>query len=235
MTVRDRTYGEILRLPELLTTAHVGEGRPDLMFFLLSHQTCEMWFALILQHLEAAQEAMADGRPADAAEPLDRLPMVLRVLVAQFDALTSLSPEAFEGIRTELGSASGIQSAQFRQIELLCGLRGPGLLRIGGFSPAEQARLTECLARPSIADTLDGLAVRFRDAPAGSAARAAWDRLTRALLEFDESVVVWRARHASLAERFIGNQRGTGGTDGSSYLWGTTQRRLFPQVWPVAR
>lgn len=229
----DRTYSEILRLDALRTVAHVDEGRQDLMFFLVSHQICELWFSLILQHLETAKAALLAERPADAVSSFGRLPMLVRILVAQFDALTTLSAESFDEIRAELGSASGIQSAGFREIEILCGLRDGRFPGTSRFSETERARLRARLAEVSVADAYEGLAKRMADRPRREADERDMARLRAALLEFDESVVLWRARHASLAERLIGGRVGTGGSDGASYLWRATQRRLFPMAWPT--
>lgn len=218
---REPAYGDILRLDSLLAEAHVHEGSPDRMFFLVTHQACEMWFALVLRHLDAATAAMLAGDPDTAADRLERLPAVLRILLAQFDALTTLAPTAFEAIRAELGSASGIQSAQFREIEYCCGLRDARYLNTTGFTDDERARLRARLEQTSVAEAYQVMVDR-----GGANAR-----VRAALLDFDDAFVLWRARHAGIAERFLGGRHGTGGSEGPAYLWRATGRRLFPQVW----
>ncbi|GAA1302426.1 tryptophan 2,3-dioxygenase family protein [Saccharothrix xinjiangensis] len=224
----DQAYGDILRLEPLLASAHVHEGSPERMFFLVTHQACELWFALVLGHLDAAARALRDDEADAAAGWLERLPSVVRVLVAQFDALTTLAPADFEGIRTALGSASGIQSAQFREIEYACGLRDTRALSTRGFSEAERDRLRRRLTEQSVADAYERLVKRRGHADAGVI------RVRAALLDFDEAFVVWRARHAGLAERFLGGRRGTGGSEGPAYLWRAAGKRLFPDVWGAA-
>lgn len=221
-------YSDILRLESLLAAAHVREGSPERMFFLVTHQACELWFALVLSHLDATAVALRELDAAAAAGWLERLPAVVRVLVAQFDALTTLAPADFEEIRTELGSASGIQSAQFREIEYTCGLRDTRYLAISGFSEAERERLRGRLAEDSIADGYARLVKHLGDTDPAVA------RVRAALLDFDEAFVVWRARHAGLAERFLGGRQGTGGSDGPAYLWRAAGRRLFPDTWGAA-
>jgi len=224
----DQAYGDILRLEPLLAAAQVHDGSPERRFFLVTHQACELWFALVLSHLDAAAGALRELNAAAAAGWLERLPSVVRVLVAQFDALTTLAPGDFEVIRDELGSASGIQSAQFREIEYICGLRDERYLSTGGFTEDERDRLRERLAGESVADGYARL-LRYRGpADPGTA------RVRAALLDFDEAVVVWRARHAGLAERFLGGRQGTGGSDGPAYLWRAAGKRLFPEVWGTA-
>ncbi len=58
-----------------------------------------------------------------------------------------------------------------------------------------------------------------------------WIDLCERLTEFDELTVAWRLRHIQVVERIIGARRGTGGTDGSSYLRTTLGKRLFPELW----
>jgi len=38
------------------------------------------------------------------------------------------------------------------------------------------------------------------------------------LLEIDELMSTWRARHISMVNRMIGSRMGTGGSDGAAYL-----------------
>jgi tryptophan 2,3-dioxygenase len=224
-------YGEILRLTELLETTHVQDGTPDLMFFLVTHQVCEMWFALILKHLDVAADALLGDDPVAATEQLGRLPALVAILIAQFDALTTLAPASFEEIRTELGSASGFQSAQFREIEYRCGLRDTRFLNTSGFTEQERDRLRKRLAQTSVADAYERLVKRRAELPEPDGESTG---VRSALLAFDEAFVTWRARHASLAERFLGGRTGTGGSDGPSYLWRAAGRRLFPAVWGPA-
>ena len=58
-----------------------------------------------------------------------------------------------------------------------------------------------------------------------------WIDLCERLTEFDELMVAWRLRHIQVVERIIGARRGTGGTEGASYLRTTLAKRLFPELW----
>ncbi|AGZ46047.1 tryptophan 2,3-dioxygenase family protein [Actinoplanes friuliensis] len=230
---RDETYRDLLRLDELLDSTLVRDGGPDRMLFLVTHQICEMWFALILGHLDEARSAILAGDPGTATARIGRLPAIMQVLSAQFDVLATLTPAAFERIRADLGSASGIQSSQWREIEFACGLRETRYLTVPGFTEQETARLVRRMDEISVADAYAQLAKQRRDAP-DPGAMVAVEQLRAAMLDFDEAVVAWRARHASLAERFLGGRPGTAGSEGSSYLWRMTARRLFPDAWPGA-
>ncbi|MGT2533073.1 tryptophan 2,3-dioxygenase family protein [Streptomyces nojiriensis] len=144
--------------------------------------------------------------------------------MGQFDGLATITPSAFEVIRTALGEASGFQSAQFREIEFLCGLRDTRFLNTAGFSAAERDRLRARLEERSVQEA-------WREYAAGGPERESADAARRVLVDFDEAMALWRARHAVLAERFLGGATGTAGSDGASYLWMAARRRVLPEVW----
>ncbi|GGZ67937.1 tryptophan 2,3-dioxygenase family protein [Streptomyces subrutilus] len=217
-------YGRILRLEELLEAACVREDDVERVLFLATHQSCEIFFAVVLRHLQDVREALDAGDGFLAARRAAPLPVIFRTLVGQFDGLATLTPAAFEAIRTALGEASGFQSAQFREIEYLCGLRDTRFLNTAGFSAAERERLRTRLEERSVQEA-------YRDYTAGGPDREAADAARRALLDFDEAMALWRARHAVLAERFLGGTAGTAGSDGASYLWAAARRRVLPEVW----
>ncbi|MFJ3962229.1 tryptophan 2,3-dioxygenase family protein [Streptomyces sp. NPDC090036] len=217
-------YGRILRLEELLEAACVHEDDVERVLFLATHQCCEISFAVALRHLEDVRAALDAGDGFLAARRAAPLPHVFRTLVGQFDALATLTPAAFDVIRTALGEASGFQSAQFREIEYLCGLRDTRFLNTAGFSPTERQRLRARLEERSVQEA-------YHDYTAGGPDREAADAVRRTLLDFDEAMAMWRARHAVLAERFLGGSTGTAGSDGASYLWTAARRRVLPEVW----
>ncbi|KAL9653132.1 hypothetical protein ABK040_006349 [Willaertia magna] len=54
--------------------------------------------------------------------------------------------------------------------------------------------------------------------------------LIDSLLSLEESLILWRSRHATMVENFIGIRVGTGGT-GLSYLQATQKYRIFKDLW----
>jgi tryptophan 2,3-dioxygenase len=58
-----------------------------------------------------------------------------------------------------------------------------------------------------------------------------WIDVCERLTEFDELSVAWRLRHIQVVERIIGARRGTGGSEGASYLRTTLGKRFFPELW----
>src|SRR6266511_4035827 len=71
----------------------------------------------------------------------------------QVDVIDTMTPQDFLVFRTKLAPASGFQSAQFREIEFLSGLKDPGYLaRFRGLTDAERDRLQRRLDEPSLWD-----------------------------------------------------------------------------------
>ncbi|MER5299776.1 tryptophan 2,3-dioxygenase family protein [Streptomyces lasiicapitis] len=222
------SYGQILQLDELLKSARVHEDDDvDSVLFLATHQSCEIFFAVMLRHLEAVRAALDAGDAPLAARRVAPLPIIVSTLTRQFDGLATLTPAAFDAIRTELGSASGFQSAQFREVEYLCGLRDTRFLNTEGFSEGDRARLRTRLEERSVQEA-------YRDFVEGCADPAAVEQVRGALIDFDEALAIWRARHAVLAERFLGGATGTAGSDGAKYLWLAARRRVLPDVWAAS-
>ncbi|MEO7330786.1 MAG: tryptophan 2,3-dioxygenase family protein, partial [Minicystis sp.] len=65
--------------------------------------------------------------------------------------------------------------------------------------------------------------------------RLTWPReLVDSLIEMEQTMLIWRQRHARMVERVIGRRTGTGGSAGVDYLDQTALRyRVFGDVWGV--
>ena len=62
----------------------------------------------------------------------------------------------------------------------------------------------------------------------------AWPRLLLdTVVELEEQVLLFRHRHARMAERTIGRRVGSGGSSGVEYLDQTTAYRVFPELWAI--
>jgi tryptophan 2,3-dioxygenase len=233
----------------------------DELLFIIIHQTYELWFKELLHDLDAVVESLARvasrqwrDQVYEAARLLRRCTEIMRVLVTQFTILETMLPTHFMAFRGKLEPASGFQSEQFREIEFLCGLKDEKLLHLHAGDPEAYGRLERRLHSPSLRDVFfDALATigkmpeitgspteqeRFQQR--AEAIRNVyedehhfrdWIDLCERLTEFDELMVAWRLRHIQVVERIIGARRGTGGTEGASYLRTTLGKRLFPELW----
>lgn len=60
-------------------------------------------------------------------------------------------------------------------------------------------------------------------------------RLLQSLMDIDESLTLWRLRHALMVERMIGVRPGTGGSSGSGYLRSTAEKhRIFIDLFHLS-
>jgi tryptophan 2,3-dioxygenase len=151
--------------------------------------------------------------------------------------------------RDVLGTSSGFQSAQFREIEYRLGLKDPRFLDHYEDGTADRARLQAALDQPSLRDAaisaLDRAGFDLGDGSEAALA-AAWleiyrdaDRwfelyeLAEKLVDIDDALASWRHKHVLTVERIIGNKRGTGGSAGASYLRSTLDKRVFPELWAL--
>jgi tryptophan 2,3-dioxygenase len=244
------TYGAYLRLPELLDQ-QVPESVPpahDELLFITIHQVYELWFKLLLTELTDARDRMLDGEAYLPRVRLERCHAVERVLINQVDVIDTMTPQDFVAFRNKLAPASGFQSAQFREIEFLSGLKDSGFLRrFRGLTGEERRRLTRRLDEPSLWDgylavlsragfTVDTEAGRFAAYTEIARNRERygplWD-LAEALLAHDQAFSLWRARHVLMAERQIGTKPGTGGSAGGPYLRSRIELRFYPELWEL--
>jgi tryptophan 2,3-dioxygenase len=244
------TYGAYLRLAELLDQ-QVPESSPpahDELLFITIHQVYELWFKLLLAELTEARDRMLAGEAYLPRVRLERCLSVEKVLITQVDVIDTMTPQDFLVFRNKLAPASGFQSAQFREIEFLSGLRDPGYLkRFRGLTGPERARLAARLAEPSLWDGFlavlehAGFAVATAEERFEAYGRIAHDRerygplwdLAEALVDHDQAWSLWRARHVLMAERQIGTKTGTGGSAGGAYLRSRIELRFYPELWEL--
>src|SRR5262245_16064956 len=129
---RPITYWDYVRVEELLS---LQGGIPrdetklsnDEVLFITVHQVFELWFKLVLRELRAARdlfqaERVAEQELSGAVKSLQRACSVLRVANQHWEVMETLNTREFLAFRDKLFPASGFQSAQLRQIEVLFGL-----------------------------------------------------------------------------------------------------------------
>ena len=159
------TYGEYLRLAELLAQ-QVPESRPrphDELLFITIHQVYELWFKLLLAELTDARDRMLAGEDYLPRVRLERAPRGRAGAGRAGRRDRHDDPAGLPGLPHQLAPASGFQSAQFREIEFLSGLKDPASSTgSAACADAERDRLQRRLAEPSLWDALPGAAGRGR-------------------------------------------------------------------------
>ncbi len=233
-------YAEYLDLSTLLAAQHPLTDHPDELHFIVVHQVHELWFRLALHHLERARRALLEEVVLEAVRLLEQVTGIFRSTLAAIEHLQSLPPASFHVFRAMLSPASGMQSYQFREIEVLAGRRDERYLKWARSTLAEdshRALLDARLAEPSLLEAAEGLLTR-RGMPdiaaiyaAGMAGQPDLYVLCEALSALDHAIAAWRQAHILLIERTIGERTtGTGGTS-HDYLQAMAQVRLFPALW----
>ena len=327
----NHTYGGYLGLNELLALQRDNEGvSNDEMHFIIVHQTFELWFKQVIRELREVRDLLAAEHVPESDVPiavahLGRVTEIFRLMAHQWKVMETLTPQGFLAFRDGLGTASGFESFQMREMEILLGLKNED--RIHEMDPLGHFRklasrseadalalatleaaleevtlvdaLTNWLARTPIqgsfygqdgdeqtveeyvdshlsayaaigeaigermeaqgVENIEAVKARFASAtqgardylkPDGETNRAragllfiesyrelpllAWPRiLIDAIVELEESMVIWRTCHARMVERIIGRRVGTGGSSGVDYLDATAKYRIFGDLWGV--
>jgi len=243
------SYGGYLHLDVLLAQQDPESNPPahDELLFIVIHQAYELWFRQVLFELETVRERLFAGEIRPARHYLARVHAIERVLIQQVNVIETMSPQEFLEFRHNLAPASGFQSVQFREVEVISGLKEPGLTAHLGALPVELARLEKRFAEPTLWDAFgsvmeaggypmpaDDEQVRRKSlvAMAWSDDKTLWD-LSDDLLTHDELFAMWRSRHVLMVERQIGSKTGTGGSTGASYLRSTLGKRFYPELWDL--
>ncbi len=248
-TIDGMTYADYLDLKDILGAQKPRSDHHDEMLFIIIHQTKELWMKELLHELKFAIGLIGQARYAEAYKAMARISRIQAVMTLSWDVLSTLTPVDYLKFRHVLGTASGFQSAQFREIEFRLGLKEPRLAANYPEGAAERVALDKALAEPSLREAALGALERagfdLGDRSVDSIA-AAWiqvyrdpDRyfdlygLAEKLLDIDDAMVAWRQKHVLTVERIIGNKRGTGGSAGAPYLRATLEKRLFPELWAL--
>lgn len=253
------TYSDYLKIDELLSLQkYRSETKEhDEMLFIIIHQTYELWFKQILHEFDKLRKELHQGETWTAVKTMRRVLTILKTMVAQIDILETMTPLEFNSFRGFLDEASGFQSVQFREVEILCGLRSSHMIKAHEHQPQYVERMKERMKEPTLwesfcrylqqqgyeidkperlneqgllyepnenlQETLIGI---MKQDPETA-------MLCELFVDFDEGMQEWRYRHVKMVERTIGNKKGTGGSDGVSYLRSTLHQRIFPDLWEI--
>ena len=253
------TYSSYLKIEELLSLQQPQSDGPehDEMLFIIIHQVYELWFKEILHELDFMQAAFGQKNPARVLQTSKRILTIVKTMVAQIDVLETMTPLDFLTFRQRLGSASGFQSVQFRELEFLLGFKRRSVMLHYPEDSAMRHRLEMRYHQPSLWDTfLRFLADNGWPIPAAILGRDVTQptepspevqkclvevyrndlNLTQAcerLIDLDEGLQEWRYRHVKMVERTIGTKHGTGGSTGVDYLKDTLFKPFFPDLWMI--
>jgi tryptophan 2,3-dioxygenase len=243
------TYADYLKLDRLLSAQQPLSDLHDEMLFIVIHQTKELWMKELLHELKLAISLVQADRFAEGYKAMARISRIQAVMTLSWDVLSTLTPVDYLKFRNVLGTSSGFQSAQFREIEFRLGLKEPNFVNHYDEGSTEQAVLKVALAEPSLREAahaaLERAGFDLGDRSVEAVARA-WLQIYRdaekwfdlyelaeKLVDIDDALASWRHQHVLTVERIIGNKMGTGGSAGAPYLRATLEKRLFPELWAL--
>ena len=253
------TYTNYLKIDELLSLQQPRSSGPehDEILFLVIHQVYELWFKELLHEFDRVRTLLEGDEPHRALHTLKRILTILKVLVAQIDILETMTPLEFLSFRQRLEAASGFQSDQCRQIELLVGLKSQAAMARFPEGSRGRVALGKRYSEPTVWDAfLHYLAREGYGVPAAHLQRDVTAPVTPSpeieailvdvyrrdvknaelcerLVDLDEGVQEWRYRHVKMVERTIGAKPGTGGSSGAAYLRTTIGGPAFPDLWNI--
>lgn len=253
------TYSSYLRLDELLSLQDpaIDSDEHDELLFIVIHQVYELWFKMLLAEFDRAGALLTENSLYRSMHSLKRIRMILKTLVSQLDILETMTPLSFTSFRDRLETASGFQSWQYREMEFVLGQKRAEHLRNYPEGSTARARLEKRLSERSLVDHLydflehRGVAIpaALKEKPVTDPTRSdpALQRellrlyreqpdvvlLVELLVDIDEGLQEWRYRHVKIAERTIGNKRGTGGSTGVEFLKKSVFQQYFPDLWAI--
>jgi tryptophan 2,3-dioxygenase len=126
-------YNSYLQIDKLLDAQslrsdELGVHAHDEMLFIITHQVYELWFKQINFELKAIVHDFSDHQVNEknvgiAVSRLYRIIEIMKLLVQQIGVIETMTPLDFLDFRNYLFPASGFQSFQFREMEVMLGLK----------------------------------------------------------------------------------------------------------------
>jgi len=231
---------------------------PDEPQFIAVHQIIEIGFRNQIITLCQLIDKMKANNFQEAIMFAKRLELWCQANAAVMMVLTTMKQKRFSEFRNNLSSASGVESEQFRIIEILSGIEpDDDYATIRGEKFTFQAFLDRTPEPGSRKPKSRLWTKRLAVLSKGSTVRKVFDEkvtdlglkvqdlignnrdktssivpLAEALVRYDKSFQLnLRQRHRRVAEQNIGKKEGTGNTDGVAYLKSTRRVKFFPDLW----
>ncbi len=140
-TQRKPTYWDYIRVEDLLALQGGLDGDEtkltnDEVRFITIHQVDELWFKLILRELQATRDLFGlayvpETSLSAAALALRRVTIIFQLAGRHFRLMETMRTQDYLKFRDKLSPASGFQSAQFREVEILLGLEDDERVHLG--------------------------------------------------------------------------------------------------------
>ncbi len=178
---RPLSYWDYIKVEQLLALQsgiHAGDEdlSNDEVRFIVIHQIDELWFKLVLRELAAVRDLfqkdyVPETALADARAGLGRVALTFDLVARHFQLMETMRTQDYLKFRDKLFPASGFQSAQLREIEILLGLQDEDRVSFGEESSYKNA-LRNQDGSPSPAH--ERVTKRLADTPSVKEAVYAW-------------------------------------------------------------
>ncbi len=132
MARKPTAYWDYIKVEQLISLQGGLEASDDALsndevMFITIHQIDELWFKLILRELGSVRDLFAQPHVpeqalASAVRGLHRIQTLLQQVAHHFSLMETMTTRDYLDFRDKLSPASGFQSAQMREIEILFGL-----------------------------------------------------------------------------------------------------------------
>ncbi len=219
MARKPTTYWDYIRVEDLLGLQagiepdERGLANDEVMFITI-HQIDELWFKLAIRELASVRDVFAQPRVPEqslsaAVRGLRRIAKIFAHASAHFELMETMTTRDYLAFRDKLSPASGFQSAQLREIEIVLGLDDAARIPLGHEGSYRRALLnpdgTESRASQRVA-------ARLEDRPTLAEAVREW--LYRTPIDGstpgrgDDDAIVTRFVDAYLAAYRAENERG---------------------------
>ena len=205
-------YENYLRTDQLLSLQKgpsEWEHRDELLFTVV-HQASELWLKLATSEIHESITQLQKNNIRESLRLLSRAVLAIQQTTTGLEMLEKMSPWDYQQVRRALGHGSGFDS--------------PGFNSLRKAVPALGVELSRLLAEENVALMTIFLEDRkYEDL----------FQLAEALLELDERISLWRARHFKVVERSIGMK--VSGTQGTpvEVLGRLNSFSFFPELWDI--
>ena len=205
-------YENYVRTDELLSLQkgpEEWEHRDELLFAVV-HQSSELWLKLAISEVTESIEQLKKNNLREAHRLLSRAVLCIHQTHNALDMLEKMSPWDYQQVRRALGHGSGFDSPGFNGLRKAMPSLGKEFHRL--LKDANIDLLTMFLNDRKYEDLY---------------------QLAEWLLELDERISLWRARHFKVVERSIGMKvEGTQGTP-VEILAKLNSFTFFPELWDI--
>jgi tryptophan 2,3-dioxygenase len=256
----DMSYGDYLKLDQVLSAQQPLSNEHDEMLFIVIHQSSELWLKLAGHELLKAVKCLRNDDFGPAFKVIARVKQIFIQLTQSWNILSTLTPSDYLKFRDDLGRSSGFQSHGYRKLEFLLGNKNGDMLKVHQKNEIAHQELESLLTSPSLYDEVIAALVKAgftidksvlnRDVTqayqSNDSVVKAWltvyqqpekyfelYELAEKLVDIEDSFQQWRFKHMYTVQRIIGYKQGTGGSSGVSFLKKALDVSFFPELFEV--